>query len=242
MFPSAAVSSAETAGPGFRRARLRDGAVALRASCACGAAVRPVPAEGDRGAAVVVGVDLLEQDGGAGGLRDRGRQDRGPVCGGAGIVLPVRPAGRQEAASQLPPVQAVGERDVPRLGTRPLPGTAMRPDGRLGQERRMYVLALDRNRQRGRTRPAITRTGSAWTPRVPSGTPTSATSTVVRVREGGAVLATVELDRGAFACALSRGADPRLFVVGQVYGGPELGQPSGRVVAFPAPAPGAGRP
>jgi sugar lactone lactonase YvrE len=64
----------------------------------------------------------------------------------------------------------------------------------------------------------------------------------VRVREGGAVLATVDLDRGAFACALSRGEHPRLFVVGQIYGGPEPGQPSGRVVAFPAPAPGAGRP
>jgi sugar lactone lactonase YvrE len=64
----------------------------------------------------------------------------------------------------------------------------------------------------------------------------------VRVREGGAVLATVGLDRGAFACALSRGQDPRLFVVGQIYGGPDSPQPSGRVVAFPAPAPGAGRP
>jgi len=64
----------------------------------------------------------------------------------------------------------------------------------------------------------------------------------VRVREGGAVLATVGLDRGAFACALSRGQDPRLFVVGQIYGGPGSPQPSGRVVAFPAPAPGAGRP
>ena len=64
----------------------------------------------------------------------------------------------------------------------------------------------------------------------------------VRVREGGEVLATVSLDRGAFACALSREANPRLFVVGQTYGGPEPSQPSGRVVAFPAPAPGAGRP
>jgi sugar lactone lactonase YvrE len=64
----------------------------------------------------------------------------------------------------------------------------------------------------------------------------------VRVREGGAVLATVELDRGAFACALSRGEDPRLFVVGQIYGGPDSPQPTGRIVAFPAPAPGAGRP
>jgi sugar lactone lactonase YvrE len=64
----------------------------------------------------------------------------------------------------------------------------------------------------------------------------------VRVREGGEVLATVDLDRGAFACALSRGQDPRLFVVGQNYGGPEPAPPSGRVVAFPAPAPGAGKP
>lgn len=64
----------------------------------------------------------------------------------------------------------------------------------------------------------------------------------VRVREGGEVLATVNLDRGAFACALSRGDDPHLFVVGQHYGGPEAAQPSGRVVAFPAPAPGAGKP
>ena len=64
----------------------------------------------------------------------------------------------------------------------------------------------------------------------------------VRVREGGAVLATVGLDRGAFACILSRGADPRLFVVGQTWGAPGTSQPSGRVVAFPAPAPGAGRP
>jgi sugar lactone lactonase YvrE len=64
----------------------------------------------------------------------------------------------------------------------------------------------------------------------------------VRVREGGEVLATVDLDRSAFACTLSRGEDPRLFVVGQFYGGPGPAQPSGQVVAFPAPAPGAGKP
>jgi sugar lactone lactonase YvrE len=64
----------------------------------------------------------------------------------------------------------------------------------------------------------------------------------VRVREGGEVLGTVELDRGAFACALSRGPDPRLFVVARPYGEPEPSQPSGQLVAFPAPAPGAGRP
>lgn len=65
----------------------------------------------------------------------------------------------------------------------------------------------------------------------------------VRVREGGEVLATVELDRGAFACVLSRDADPTLLVVGQAWGGPDaVGGATGQVVAFPAPAPGAGHP
>jgi sugar lactone lactonase YvrE len=63
----------------------------------------------------------------------------------------------------------------------------------------------------------------------------------VRVREGGEVLATFDLDRGGFACALSCGTDPHLFVVGQNWGRPES-EPSGQVVSFPAPAPGAGRP
>ncbi|GAA4064169.1 SMP-30/gluconolactonase/LRE family protein [Actinomadura miaoliensis] len=64
----------------------------------------------------------------------------------------------------------------------------------------------------------------------------------VRMREGGEVLGTVELDRGAFACALSRGGDPRLYVVGQRFGEGEAAGPTGQVVAFPAPVPGAGRP
>jgi sugar lactone lactonase YvrE len=61
----------------------------------------------------------------------------------------------------------------------------------------------------------------------------------VRVAQGGAVLATVDLDRGAFACALSSGPDPELFVVGQAWGGPgDTGTTTGQLVAFPAPAPG----
>jgi sugar lactone lactonase YvrE len=64
----------------------------------------------------------------------------------------------------------------------------------------------------------------------------------VRVREGGEVLATVSLDRGAYACVLSREENPRLLVVGQARGGPGAPQPSGQVVAFPAPAAGAGKP
>lgn len=65
----------------------------------------------------------------------------------------------------------------------------------------------------------------------------------VRVREGGEVLTTVDLDRGAFACALSREPDPRLYVVSQDWGGPDaVGGATGQVVWFPAPAPGAGYP
>ena len=65
----------------------------------------------------------------------------------------------------------------------------------------------------------------------------------VRVREGGEMLATVDLDRGAFACALSRGTDPELYVVGQDWGGsPSIGDATGQVVRFAAPAPGAGYP
>jgi sugar lactone lactonase YvrE len=65
----------------------------------------------------------------------------------------------------------------------------------------------------------------------------------VRVREGGEVLATVESDRGAFACALSRDGDPKLYVVGQDWGGPgAVGGATGQVAVFPAPAPGAGYP
>jgi sugar lactone lactonase YvrE len=69
-----------------------------------------------------------------------------------------------------------------------------------------------------------------------------ATGRCVRVREGGQVLAAVELDRGAFSCTLSRGDQPQLYVVGQQWGAPQSTEPTGRVVAFPAPAPGAGKP
>jgi sugar lactone lactonase YvrE len=64
----------------------------------------------------------------------------------------------------------------------------------------------------------------------------------VRVREGGEVLGTVDLDRGAFACTLSRDDDPKLYVVGQEYGPSETTEPTGQVVVFPAPAAGAGWP
>ena len=66
----------------------------------------------------------------------------------------------------------------------------------------------------------------------------------VRVREGGDVLQTVELDRGCFACMLGGPDRSTLFIVAAEWpaaanpGGPR----TGRVVAVEAPAPGAGWP
>ena len=63
----------------------------------------------------------------------------------------------------------------------------------------------------------------------------------VRVREGGQVLQTIDLDRGCFACALG-GADRRtLFMVATEWNGPQQmfqGEPTGQVLTVPAPAPG----
>ena len=67
----------------------------------------------------------------------------------------------------------------------------------------------------------------------------------VRVREGGEVLQTVELDRGCFACALG-GPDRRtLFMMATEWRGPEAmfkGPRTGQVATTVAPAPGAGWP
>jgi sugar lactone lactonase YvrE len=67
----------------------------------------------------------------------------------------------------------------------------------------------------------------------------------VRVREGGEVLQTVELDRGCFACALG-GADRRtLFMMATEWNGPANmfdGPRTGQVLTVEAPAAGAGWP
>lgn len=67
----------------------------------------------------------------------------------------------------------------------------------------------------------------------------------VRVREGGEVLQTVDVDRGCFACMLGGPGGTTLFVVAAEWSGPESmvgGEPTGRVLTVEAPAPGAGRP
>jgi sugar lactone lactonase YvrE len=67
----------------------------------------------------------------------------------------------------------------------------------------------------------------------------------VRVREGGEVLQTIELDRGGFACALG-GPDRRtLFIVAMEWKGPAnmfQGPRRGQVLVTEAPAQGAGWP
>ncbi len=67
----------------------------------------------------------------------------------------------------------------------------------------------------------------------------------VRVREGGEVLQTIDLDRGCFACALG-GADKRtLFMMATEWGGAESmvgGARTGQVLMVDAPAAGVGWP
>ncbi len=68
----------------------------------------------------------------------------------------------------------------------------------------------------------------------------------VRVREGGEVLQTIELDRGCFACMLGGPDGTTLFVIATDYSDPAAlmsGQTrTGQVVTAPAPAPHAGWP
>ena len=67
----------------------------------------------------------------------------------------------------------------------------------------------------------------------------------VRVREGGEVLQTIELDRGCFACMLG-GVDRRiLFMVAREWRGLEStaeGERTGQILTAPVPAPAAGWP
>jgi sugar lactone lactonase YvrE len=80
--------------------------------------------------------------------------------------------------------------------------------------------------------------GAVWYADVPN-------QRCVRVREGGEVLQTIELDRGCFACMLG-GADGRtLFMAAQEWNGPEgiFKEPrTGQVLAVEAPARHAGHP
>ena len=80
--------------------------------------------------------------------------------------------------------------------------------------------------------------GAVWYADVPN-------SRCVRVREGGEVLQTIDLDRGCFACMLG-GPDGRtLFMVAREWGGMEstaFEERTGQIQTAPAPAGGAGWP
>jgi len=80
--------------------------------------------------------------------------------------------------------------------------------------------------------------GTVWYADVPN-------KRCVRVREGGEVLQTVELDRGCFACMLGGVDGKTLFMMAAEWNGMEnmIGAPrTGQVVTTKAPAPHAGRP
>jgi len=80
--------------------------------------------------------------------------------------------------------------------------------------------------------------GAVWYGDVPN-------TRCVRVREGGEVLQTIELDRGCFACMLGGRDDSTLFMVAQDWRGTERmrdGTRTGQVLTVPAPAAGAGWP
>jgi sugar lactone lactonase YvrE len=66
----------------------------------------------------------------------------------------------------------------------------------------------------------------------------------VRVREGGGVLETVEVDRGCFACALGGADRSTLFITANRWSGPAtmFDGSEGQLLALRAPAPGVGWP
>ncbi len=84
----------------------------------------------------------------------------------------------------------------------------------------------------------LDREGAAWYGDVPN-------KRCVRVREGGEVLQTINLDRGCFACMLGGAGRRTLFMVATEWRGAEHmadGTRTGKVLAVAAPAPGAGWP
>jgi sugar lactone lactonase YvrE len=79
--------------------------------------------------------------------------------------------------------------------------------------------------------------GAVWYADVPN-------KRCLRVREGGAVLDTVEVDRGCFACMLGGPDGQTLFLVTREWHGTDVakGAGSGQILATRAPSPHAGRP
>jgi sugar lactone lactonase YvrE len=80
--------------------------------------------------------------------------------------------------------------------------------------------------------------GAVWYADVPN-------QRCVRVREGGEVLQTVQLDRGAFACMLGGPEGKTLFIVAREWRGTEIGpdeERTGQILMLEVDVPHAGRP
>ena len=80
--------------------------------------------------------------------------------------------------------------------------------------------------------------GAVWYADVPN-------KRCVRVREGGEVLQTIELDRGCFACALGGADRSTLLITATIWNGPAAmfsGPRTGQIVAVDVDAPGVGWP
>jgi sugar lactone lactonase YvrE len=80
--------------------------------------------------------------------------------------------------------------------------------------------------------------GAVWYADVPN-------TRCVRVREGGEVLQTIEVDRGCFACMLGGEGKRTLFIVAAAWGGAEgmgQGQRTGQVLSLEVAVPGVGWP
>ncbi|HEX5439069.1 MAG TPA: SMP-30/gluconolactonase/LRE family protein [Gemmatimonadaceae bacterium] len=80
--------------------------------------------------------------------------------------------------------------------------------------------------------------GAVWYADVPN-------KRCVRVREGGDVLQTIDVDRGCFACALGGAEKRTLFITATEWNGPTamFAEPrTGQLLAVEAPAPGVGWP
>jgi sugar lactone lactonase YvrE len=79
--------------------------------------------------------------------------------------------------------------------------------------------------------------GAVWYAEVPN-------MRCVRVREGGEVLQTIDVDRGCFACALGGGDRRTLFVMAAEWSDTAMtsGSRTGQVLTVAVPTPGAGWP
>lgn len=164
-------------------------------------------------------------------------------------------AGEEPAAGHVALVTPDGAARIVASGIEFPNGMAITPDGSTlivadSYARRLigYEIAADGTLSEGRTWAdlvdsvpdgiTIDDTAAVWYADVPN-------KRCVRVREGGEVLGSVEVDRGCFACMLGGAEGRTLFIAAAEWRGMAAagqGEPSGVVLAAEAPAAHAGQP